>query len=158
MRVVPLPPNAELEKLLAGLVMRDVRVTNVEEGPPLDNPGAVALYRTDAPRQEVALVCELSLAASLAAALSVVPVGAVKDAVSAGRLERSLQDNLAEVMNVLARFVSGSGRRFGLIHSWAAPEVVEDEVLQAAHSSDEVRAAAVEVPGYLDGRLAFYTL
>jgi hypothetical protein len=156
MRIVPLPPNAELEKLLAGLVMREVRVKATEAMP--GKPAAVALYRTDVPMQEVAVVCELGLAASLAAALSVVPPGAVKEAVAAGRMEASLQDNLAEVMNVLSRFVSGSGRRYGLVHSWAPPEVGDAKVLDAVQASDEVRAAAVEVPGYLGGLLAFYTL
>src|SRR5512142_2616215 len=101
MRIVPLPPNAELEKLLTGLVMRDVKVKNGEGA--AGEPVAVALFRTDVPLQEVAVVCDLPLAASLAAALSVVPVGAVKDAVSAGALEESLRQNLAEVMNVLWR-------------------------------------------------------
>jgi hypothetical protein len=156
MRIVPLPPNAELEKLLSGLVMREVRVKSVEGLP--GKPAAVALYRTDVPLQEVAVVCELGLAASLAAALSVVPPGAVKDAVAAGQLEPSLQDNLAEVMNVLSRFVSGSGRRFGLVHSWSPPGEADAKVLEAAQASDEVRTATVDVPGYLGGLLAFYTL
>jgi hypothetical protein len=155
-RVVPLPPNAEMEKLLAGLVMRDIKVKNADAKPgPL---AAVALYRTEEPTQEVVALCELPLAASLAAALSVVPVGAVKDAVAAGQLEESLRQNLAEVMNVLARFVSGSGRRFSLIQSWCPPEEGDARVLGAAEVSDETRVVTVDVPGYLGGLLAFNTL
>ncbi len=156
MRIVPLPPNVELERLLAGLVQREVKVKPGEGMP--SAPAAVALYRTDAPVIEVAALVDLGLAGSLAAALTLVPVGAVKEGVSAGALEDSLRDNLAEVMNVLSRFVSMSGRRFGLVHSWCPAEVPDPAVMQQALASDESRAATVEVPGYLSGLLTFNTL
>ncbi|MGC3998686.1 MAG: hypothetical protein QM767_15005 [Anaeromyxobacter sp.] len=156
MRVVPLPPNPDLEKMLSGLVMRELKVKPAEGLPP--DPVAIGLYRTEEPVQEVALLVELPLAASLAAALSVVPPGAVKDAVAAQGLEPSLQQNLAEVMNVLARFVSMSGRRFGLAATWFPPGELDPKVLAAARESDETRVVAVEVPGYMPGRLAFNTL
>ena len=156
MRVVPLPPNLELEKLLAGLLMREVKVKPSESAP--GDPCSVALYRSDAPELEVAVLCDLPLAASMAAALSVVPPGAVKDAVAAAGLGEPLRQNLAEVMNVLARFVSGSGRRFALVQVWCPPEAPDAKVVEAARGSDETRVVAVEVPGYLGGLLAFDTL
>jgi hypothetical protein len=156
MRVVPLPPNAELEKMLQGLVQREVKVRPAEGTP--GAPAALALYRTEDPVQELAVLFELPLAGSLAASLTVVPVGAVREDVAAGGLEESLRDNLAEVMNVLARFVSMSGRRFGLVGHWCPPEAPDATVLQAALASDEVRLVSVEVPGYLNGLLAFNTL
>jgi hypothetical protein len=156
MRIVPLPPNVELERLLAGLVQREVKVRPAEGMP--SAPAAVALYRTDAPVIEVAALLDLGLAGSLAAALTLVPVGAVKEGVSAGALEESLRDNLAEVMNVLSRFVSMSGRRFGLVRTWCPAEAPDPAVMQSALASDESRAATVEVPGYLSGLLTFNTL
>jgi hypothetical protein len=156
MRIVPLPPNPELERLLAGLTQREVKVRAVEGGP--SAPAAVALYRTDAPVIEVAALFELPLAGSLAAALTLVPVGAVREGVAAGALEESLQQNLAEVMNVLSRFVSMSGRRFGLAGTWCPPAAPEPAVMEAALAADETRTVAVEIPGYLGGILAFNTL
>jgi hypothetical protein len=157
MRIVPLPPNAELEKLLKGLVLREVKLKPAEAETPR-GPVAVALYRTDSPFQEVAAVLDLALAGSLAASLTMVPAGAVKEGVGSGMLESSLRDNLAEVMNVLARFVSMSGRRFGLVHSWCPPDAPDPEVLKAALAADETRVVAVEVPGYMGGLIAFDTL
>ena len=156
MRIVPLPPNAELEKLLQGLVQREVRLKPAEIAP--TTPVAVGLYRTDQPVQELAVVFELPLAGSLAASLTLVPVGAVREDVGRGMLEASLRDNLAEVMNVLARFVSMSGRRFGLVKHWCPPEVPDPAVVKAALESDETRVVSVEVPGYLGGVMAFDTL
>jgi hypothetical protein len=156
MRVVPLPKAPELEKLLKGLVQRDVRVRQVEATPTA--PVAVGLYRTDAPAQELAVTFELPLAGSLAASLTLVPVGAVKESVARGQLELSLRENLAEVMNVLARYATMSGRRFGLVQHWCPPEVPDPEVVKAALASEEIWPMGVEVPGYLGGLLAFYTL
>ncbi|HYD40134.1 MAG TPA: hypothetical protein VEB43_04850 [Anaeromyxobacter sp.] len=156
MRVVPLPPNAELEKMLQGLVQREVRLKPAETPP--HTPVAVGLYRTDQPVQELAVLFELPLAGSLAASLTLVPPGAVKEDVEKGMLEESLRENLAEVMNVLSRFVSMSGRRFGLVKHWCPPEVPDPAVVKAALESDETRVVTVEVPGYLGGVMAFDTL
>ncbi len=156
MRIVPLPKAPELEKMLKGLEQRDVRVKQVEATP--SSPVAVGLYRTDAPVQDLVVMFELPLAGSLAASLTLVPVGAVKESVGRGMLEESLRDNLAEVMNVLARYATMSGRRFGLVEHWCPPEVPDAEVVKAALASDEIWTMEVEVPGYLGGLLAFYTL
>lgn len=156
MRIVPLPSNAELEKLLGSLVQRPVKVKEAESLP--DGPMAVGLYRTDQPVQELAVLFDLALAGSLAASLTMVPPSAVKEAMASGKLEESLRDNLAEVENVLCRFVSGSGRRFGLVKCWCPPSAPDETFLKAAMEADETRMVSVEVPGYFAGRLAFNTL
>jgi len=156
MRIVPLPPNGELEKLLGSLVQRPVKVSSAEGLP--TGPVAVGLYRTAEPVQELAVLFDLPVAGSLAASLTMVPPTAVKEAVASGTLVESLQENLAEVENVLCRFVSMSGRRFGLVKSWCPPGEPDEVVLKAALASDETRVVSVEVPGYLTGRVAFNTL
>jgi hypothetical protein len=156
MRIVPLPSNAELEKLLGSLVQRPVKVKEADALP--DGPMSVGLYRTDQPVQELAVLIDLALAGSLAASLTMVPPAAVKEALASGRLEDSLRENLAEVENVLCRFVSASGRRFGLVKCWSPPSKPDEVILKAAMAADETRMLTVEVPGYFAGRLAFNTL
>jgi HEAT repeat protein len=156
MRIVPLPPNAELEKILGSLIQRPVKIRDADGLPA--GPVAMGLYRTDQPVQELAVLFDLSVAASLAASLTLVPVGAVKEALAEGALEPSLRENLAEVENVLCRYISGSGRRFGLVKCWCPPEAPDEVLFKAAREADEVRMVAVEVPGYLAGRIAFNTL
>jgi hypothetical protein len=157
MLVVPLPPPVELEKLLAGLLMRVVKVAKAPGSAPGEPPLALALFRTDAPVLEVAVVCDVPLAASLAAALSVIPSSKVGECVASGGLDESLRENFAEVMNVVARFVSGGGRRFALSRVACAPEAAP-ELLEAARGSDERRELTAEVAGYAGGRIAFCTL
>jgi len=156
MRVVALPPTPFLEKVLAGLLVREVETRDAPGAAP-SGPIAVAHYRTDAPVLEVVALCELPLAAALAAALTVVPPRVAAEAVAARALDASLRENLGEVMNVLARFVSGSGRRFVLAGTRCPPEEAP-ELVSAARASDEVRGFAVRVHGYLDGALTFHTL
>lgn len=155
MLVVPLPPNAELERLLSGLLARGVKLA-ADEGPPAE-PCAVALFRTDEPVLEVAVLCDPALAASLGAALSVIPPGAAKESAARGELGPPLDENFGEVMNVLSRFVSGSGRRFALVDVFR-PRAVPAELLERVRGSDERRGLAAEVSGYLGGRMAFCTL
>lgn len=158
MQIVPLPPPPELEKLLSGLLMRTVKVAKSPGEAPA-SPCTVALFRTDDPVLEVVVVCDVPLAASLAAALSVVPAGVVKDAVAAGRLDDSLRDNFAEVMNVLARFIStGAGRRFALDRVLCPQDAAEADMRKAAEGSDERRELSADVTGYTGGHIAFCTL
>jgi hypothetical protein len=154
MRIVPLPPTPELEKLLAALLGREVKVRPADGEQPAGVVG-VALYRTDEPVIEVAAVCEVGLAVAMAAALSAIPPGVVRDVLSSGKIDASLLENLAEVMNVVARFISASGRRFGLASSTYPPPA---DLLARARAVDETREVAVEVAGYGAGRLAFNTL
>ena len=102
--------------------------------------------------------CDLALAASLAAALSVVPMAAVKDCLASGKIDESLQDNFGEVMNVLSRFLSGGGRPFRLGAMTCPPAACAAELLALVEGSEERREYTVEVPGYLAGRLELVTL
>ena len=154
MRIVPLPPTPELEKLLAALLGREVKVRPLDGEQPAGAVG-VALYRTDEPMIEVAAVCEVGLAVAMAAALSAIPPGVVRDVLSSGKIDASLLENLAEVMNVIARFISSSGRRFGLASSAYPPP---PDLLARARTVDETREVTVEIAGYGAGRLAFNTL
>jgi hypothetical protein len=158
MQIVPLPPPAELEKLLGGLLMRPVKVVKGTAGVVPQGPVASALYSSDEPVLQVLVRCELPLAASLAAALSVVPALVVKECVAAASMDESLADNFGEVMNVLARFVSGSGRRFRLGPVSCPPAACAADLVSLADGSDERRELTVEVPGYAAGRLEFATL
>ncbi len=158
MVIVPLPKPPELEKLLGALLMRPVKVVRAEDGVPPPAPHATALFHTEEPVLQVLARADLGLAASLAAALSVLPAAAVKECVAAGRMDESLQDNFVEVMNVLSRFVSGGGRTFRLGPVTCPPAAAAADLLALVEGSDEKRLYSIEVPGFSAGRLEFVTL
>jgi hypothetical protein len=158
MVIVPIPKPPELEKLLGALLMRAVKVLRAEDDAPPQGPLTAALFHTDEPVLQVLVRSDLTLAASLAAALSVVPAAAVKEAVASGSMDESLQDNYSEVMNVLSRFLSMGGRPFRLGPLTFPPAGPAPELAPLVEGSDEKRVFGVEVPGYAAGRLEFVTL
>lgn len=158
MVIVPLPKPPELEKLLGALLMRPVKVAKAEDDAPPAPPHTAALFTTEEPVLQVLVRCDLTLAASLAAALSVVPMAAVKECVATKKMDESLQDNFGEVMNVLSRFLSGGGRTFRLGQLTCPPAAAAADLLALVEGSDEKRVFNLEVPGYAAGRLEFVTL
>jgi hypothetical protein len=158
MVIVPLPKAPELEKLLGSLLGRTVKAVRLEDDPRPQGALATALFTTDEPVLQVLVRADLTLCASLAAALSVVPLAAVRDCVASGQLDESLQDNFGEVMNVLSRFLSAGGRAFRRGAVTCPPAGCPAELLALVEGSDEVRVFNVEVPGYLAGHLEFATL
>ena len=76
MVIVPLPKPTEMEKLLGALLMRAIKVVRVEDEVAPAAPLATALFHTDEPVLQVLVRADLPAAASLAAALSVLPVAA----------------------------------------------------------------------------------
>jgi len=158
MVIVPLPKPTELEKLLGALLMRPVKVARAEDDVAPQGPLTSALFHTDEPVLQVLVRSDLTLAASLAAALSVVPAAAVKECVAARKMDASLQDNFGEVMNVLSRFLSMGGRTFRLGPLTCPPAEVAPELQALVEGSDERRVFTIEVPGYAAGRLDFVTL
>jgi hypothetical protein len=158
MVIVPIPKPPELEKLLGALLMRAVKVVKADDEASPQGPLTTALFTSEDPVLQVLVRADLPLAASLAAALSVVPLAAVKESVAAKHMDESLQDNFSEVMNVLARFISGGGRTFRLGPVTCPPAGVAPELAPLIEASDEKREFNVEVPGYAAGRLEFVTL
>ena len=158
MVIVPIPKPPELEKLLGALLMRAVKAARLEDDAPPEGPLTTALFHTDEPVLQVLVRADLTLAASLAAALSVVPLAAVKESVASRSMDESLQDNFGEVMNVLSRFLSMGGRPFRLGPVTCPPAGADPALEPLVAGSDERRVFNVEVPGYHAGRLEFVTL
>ena len=157
MVILPMPPPVELERLLEALLGRGVKSSSAD-GPP-GGRVAVALYESDPPVLGAAVLCDVSLAAALGSALSAVPPAVAAEAAARGELDGTLADNVAEVMNVLARhLVARSGRRFALRTFSCPPGEAPKDTLAAARESDEVRAYRLDVVGYGGGNLAFCTL
>lgn len=107
MRKLP-EPNA-LGTLLTGLLGKGVKVKAVPKHPlPAGQPVVLARYATE-DGQLVACVCDLRFAAMAGAALTMVPPGMAKEGIAAGKLSETLQENFAEVLNIMAQLITSSG-------------------------------------------------
>ena len=69
-------------------------------GPDLSKPHVVASYVDDTSAVQRVLVCDLALANSMGAAMSLIPAGVANDATKAGIVAENIQSNLSEVLNI----------------------------------------------------------
>lgn len=109
-----LPKADDLGRLFSELLDKQVTAKAARPGaPPQKGPWIAATYGSDE-NAAVALLSDLNAAASLGAALSMLPAGRAEESVKSGTLEDVIRENFHEVCNVVT----------GLLNKPAAPGLV----------------------------------
>ncbi len=96
----PLPTLNTVERLIHCLLGNQVEARNSAPGPDLTKPHVVASYVDDSNAVQRVLICELGLANSMGAAMSMIPAGVANDATKAGVVAENIASNLGEVLNI----------------------------------------------------------
>ena len=99
---VPVPHPKQIRDLFLSLTGRDVELATAHPVVPGRDPAAVSVYVTDKLETGAVVACDLSLAAYAGAALGLVPLPQVQEALTAETLTPDLSDNFYEVVNILA--------------------------------------------------------
>ena len=148
------PKEASVASVLEELLGRPVTTTKCEP-PRTALAGAVATYQGQQEGHRMLLVAEIGVAASVGAALSRLPAGAAEDYISEKALPPTAQENLYEVLNVMAQVVPGYGERYAL-------ETVDTFECLSAHSDVALATpiswsapTEVTVQGYPSGRVGY---
>jgi hypothetical protein len=117
----PLPTPHAVRTLLEDLVGRKVELT---ESPILQlrSTHVLGAYVTDRLTVTALAVLDLGAAARLGGALSVLPAGAVDDAVAAGELPEMMWDSCYEVLNVFASLFNISDASHVRLYEMYGPE------------------------------------
>jgi len=98
-----LPPNMVVRDTMQDLLGRDVQVAVADPwAPTLTEPGTVAIYVNDGYRLSALISCDLPLSAALSSSIALIPAKTAADIVKEGRLPHDMEENLYEVLNVLA--------------------------------------------------------
>jgi hypothetical protein len=150
------PPPAQIGSTLKELLRRNIQAT-LRQGTTTVGPGVrfVAEYsQAEGHGSSGYCVCDIAFAARTGAALTVIPSGAAEEAIRAGVVTDTLNENFHEVLNVMARFFSlgGSTRaNLGAVH-------LPGEVLNSTVVAHLAKPAArldltVDVTGYGTGLL-----
>lgn len=95
-----LPSRQTMEKLLQCLFGDKVEVRSSAPAPDLSKPYVVASYVDDAGIVRRILVCELALANSMGAAMSMIPACVASEATKEGIIADNIHGNLSEVLNI----------------------------------------------------------
>jgi hypothetical protein len=153
-----LNPDA-VRLLVGGLVGKQIPArpgTAITPSP--RTPMAIAEYVTDDGSLGGLVICDLALAASLGAALILLPPNSASDAVRANKLPEQLAENFQEVLNVASRWFNAPLRphvKLGTVHwNQGGLPARPAEYLKRVNTRLDVSLA---VPGYATGTLSILT-
>jgi hypothetical protein len=152
--------TAEAFGELAGtLIGKPIRSTKVTAVLPAANVRGVATYIDAEGVVTFVAVTDAAFIASVGAALAMIPLPVVEEAIRTGKPAEGLVENAYEVLNIAASLfneVEGATTHVKvqkLIIGPMTPEVVKRMARPAARLD-----LAIGVPGYPDGKLAFVAL
>jgi hypothetical protein len=96
-----------IEGLLTCLLGREVKAHRQSRPrqAPLNSPTS-GIYRDDSGQSRAVFSCDIGLAASAAAALTLIPPGVASEAIAAKVLTDMLRENLGEILNVCAQLLN----------------------------------------------------
>lgn len=150
-----MPGAADVRTLLNGLLDKPV---GVEQQPRPVLPGrdvhVVGSYVDDEGSLRAVVLCDQVLGTVLGAALALVPMLRVEEALASGRVPDELADNTREVLNVGASMFNEGTAHLKLQATWVVPEAVADDVVAFLREPCQRTDLTVDVPGYGAGRLA----
>lgn len=138
---------AEFGEFLTSLYGLDIEVSTSDSGT-VESPGAVATYVDEEGAVQAQIICDLSAAVMLGAALSQIPAGGASDCIAAGEMSENISDNLHEVLNIVVNvFASHASSRVVL-----RDVLTGDEAKQAAVPEDGT-LMPISIPRYGDGKM-----
>ncbi len=105
----PLPNLDTVEKLMQCLLGNQVEARKAPNGPDVTKPHVVARYVDDSNNVQRVLVCDLALANSMGAAMSMIPSGVANEATKAGTVGENILGNLSEVLNICVNLFTENG-------------------------------------------------
>lgn len=144
-----LPQADAVAKMLSTFVRRPV---SVKEVPVPDRLPILGFYHGGSNHNVAVCECDVAFAAYSAAAFALIPAAVAKDSVKDGRLEDSLEEIYAEVLNVLSRaFADTEGERITLRDKVFPPAPIPEFMAQRP-AGGEI-GLAVEIDGYGKGTL-----
>ncbi|MEW6746037.1 MAG: hypothetical protein AB1486_25130 [Planctomycetota bacterium] len=151
----PSPTPDEVAELLHGLLGREVSVKpkpGIALGP--RDPGTVAIYSNEEDQVVGVVLCDLPLAISTGAALSMIPSDIATENIRKQELTGDILENVREVFNIVAQVFNRQGRP--RVHFKAAhvtpPPPDREVVLLVARPKARIDLA-VDVQEYGGGKM-----
>jgi len=151
-RRMPIPED--VRDFLSDLLGKPVAVSKGAKLPFGDDPTrfVTGVYIEDDGQLGGACIADLSLAASVGAALAMMPTVVAKESVDAGELSEGLRDNFYEVANILSRLLNGPSVPHLRISELAAG--VPDHVLELSGKAAGLKHYDVTIVDYAGGSMA----
>jgi hypothetical protein len=153
-----LPTAQQLAQSIGTLLRREVEAKAV----PLPGPGkliAGGLYHDGTGKAIATVAVDLTLAACSGAAFSLIPAEAALECVRNKALDETLQENFAEVLNVMSRlFPSTTNDRVTLQTTYFAPTALPAQATAAPVAPIKGAHFEVDIDGYAKGLISLRLL
>jgi hypothetical protein len=154
------PKVTQLTSWMSDLTGRNVSANDARQKLSVNGgAGYIATY-TDSASNIVGLCrCDIAGAASLGAALSLVPPARVEESVRDGRLDELLLENFAEICNVMGRAFAGSGApSVTLGKIFHTPVAANDAGVEPEQDGKARLDLNIDVTGYTKGEMTLIKL
>mgnify|MGYP002637671718 FL=1 len=149
------PCEHSVGELLSDLLNRRIEVAGPKKNKPFREirSGVIASYLDSKGRPSAMVIADLQAALSTAAALTLMPLSAVEEAVK-GDVSQELSDNLREVFDVLSRVLTIDVRAVKLdsVEICSVSRTQRDK----ARGCRERARLRIDIPGYGSGLLGLY--
>ena len=155
-----MPTAQEIAKLLSDLLDREVTTKTLPPAALGNGPALLASYGEAGGEVVALLVCDVAAAASLGAALSMLPAGRAEESVRAGALDEFVMENFREICNVVTRLVNRPVAPGMPLQTVTLREVDIRTAGDIAALTAQFRAridVEVNVPGYQIGSMSLLT-
>ncbi|HEY9555715.1 MAG TPA: hypothetical protein VIR58_03210 [Acidimicrobiales bacterium] len=152
----PVPIQEDIRDLLVDLLGRPVVIDKVE-GRDLteDPPALIAEFSTDDGEPGVLCAMDAPFTLRCGAALAMVPLPVVEEALRRDELPESLVENVREVANILARLLNSPSTPHLRLHALHQLPTELTPAVEALLGSPEFRRDfALTIEGYGNGRLS----
>lgn len=153
---VPVPHAKQVRDLFLGLTGRDIEVGRADPVVPNRDFAVVAVFVTDKLQTGAVVACDLPLAAYAGAALGLVPLPKVEQALADGVLPDDLAENFHEVVNIMASVFNENPEaphlKLHKVH--AVGEKLPTDVASCLGYVMRRLDLGIEVQGYGSGRLS----
>jgi hypothetical protein len=157
---VGLPIQEVIRDLLQDLFDRGIAIDKTTSGIDDEHLGATVSYRDDDGQVAVVVVLDKAAVAHLGAALVMVPLPAVEDALKGPTLPENFYENFYEVANVMMGLFN---KPTGGVHVVLADRIdagtdLPDDVRAGIDGAQKSRTFDVTIVGYGSGRMALYAV
>jgi len=154
--------SAPLTPELTGVLLRDLlgRAVTVKKSTPMaltaKTPFVIAVYSAGQNPVAYLCICDLPLAASVGAALCMLPASSIQETIRAGTLAPAVEPNLHEVFNVMSRLFDAAGTAHASLAGLHLPSTPLPAAVTKLMSGPANRLdVEVNISGYGVGRLTY---
>jgi|GEM_PF-6955454 hypothetical protein len=153
-----LPTEFGLQSLFDDLFVPNVEVRPADIHLSALRPFLLASYVDANGSVEALALCDINLATILGAALSMQPIGCIREDLDAREIRDEIADNAREVFNIASNLFQAGAEQRHRLDEFVTWKNVDEKLMSVARSRLPKRTFAIEVEQYGIGKVTYMAL